>query len=702
MRGVIIGAALAAALVWPAAASAQQAVTGLTATQEYGFTTLRWNPVEGATSYEIERQPIDANDQPTGNAQIVGRWFPQRTITPNDPRFADSGYTLGGRYQWRVRVGTDSNTFSDYVRGTTMDHWGEGPGAGLRSGWEQRLISGQNATTYTTDVEERDYTQALDEGSERMRVVELARTRTSTANFPNGRPVNLLIFGYPKPPDTAQEISDSPSMVINCNVHGNEASGRESCFTMARQLAFSNEPAVIDVLSRMTILMVPSINADGRAANTRGNSTGQDLNRDHALIEQNETKGFAAMLRDYTPDVGLDNHEGDSEDLPILAARHRNVYEPLFEEGKFMVNEWMYGAAAQSGWWMGPYSTGGDSHEGILRNTASLKHAVSMLGEARAAAGNTRPAEGASNSVPNRIRKAYAHLWENWETVRYYAARMNQIRAVTAASEAAAVANVTGTTILRGSYPWPSVPSVGEGNNAPDVDTPLASRILTPAPCGYFIPMAEYTMDRPTSANASVSAGSVAQRLAIHGIKVEPAPGGVFVPLRQRLRGLIAPILDSQAVLPMLETAERRYCFREDGEVSGTVPATLSLELSAPANFGAFTPGEGKDYETSTTANVISSAGDATLSVADPDSTATGRLVNGAFSLEQPLQAKANAGSYAAVGGSANPTSLLTYDGPVSNDAVTLGFKQTIGANEALRTGSYGKTLTFTLSTTTP
>ena len=213
--------------------------------------------------------------------------------------------------------------------------------------------------------------------------------------------------------------------MINCNVHGNEASGRESCFTQARQLVFSTDPAIIDILSRMTILMVPSINADGRAANTRGNTTGQDLNRDHALIEQNETKGYAKMLRDYTPDVGLDNHEGDSEDLPILAARHRNVYEPLFEEGKFMVNEWMYGAAAQSGWWMGPYSTGGDSHEGILRNTASLKHAVSMLGEARAAAGTTRPAEGASNSVPNRIRKAYAHLWENWEMVRYFAARMS-------------------------------------------------------------------------------------------------------------------------------------------------------------------------------------------------------------------------------------------------------------------------------------
>jgi hypothetical protein len=38
----------------------------------------------------------------------------------------------------------------------------------------------------------------------------------------------------------------------------------------------------------------------------------------------------------------------------------------------------------------------------------------------------------------------------------------------------------------------------------------------------------------------------------------------------------------------------------------------------------------------------------------------------------------------------------------VSNDPVTIAFKQHIGANDPLRTGSYSKTLTFTLSTTTP
>jgi hypothetical protein len=33
---------------------------------------------------------------------------------------------------------------------------------------------------------------------------------------------------------------------------------------------------------------------------------------------------------------------------------------------------------------------------------------------------------------------------------------------------------------------------------------------------------------------------------------------------------------------------------------------------------------------------------------------------------------------------------------------VTIAFAQHVGANEPLRTGAYSKTLTFTLSTTTP
>ena len=45
---------------------------------------------------------------------------------------------------------------------------------------------------------------------------------------------------------------------------------------------------------------------------------------------------------------------------------------------------------------------------------------------------------------------------------------------------------------------------------------------------------------------------------------------------------------------------------------------------------------------------------------------------------------------------------MRTYAGPVSNDPVSITFRQPIAATEPLRTGSYAKTLTFTLSTTAP
>ena len=45
---------------------------------------------------------------------------------------------------------------------------------------------------------------------------------------------------------------------------------------------------------------------------------------------------------------------------------------------------------------------------------------------------------------------------------------------------------------------------------------------------------------------------------------------------------------------------------------------------------------------------------------------------------------------------------MLTYSTPASNDPVTLGFRQSIGSHDALRTGVYAKALTLTLSTTNP
>ena len=121
-----------------------------------------------------------------------------------------------------------------------------------------------------------------------------------------------------------------------------------------------------------------------------------------------------------------------------------------------------------------------------------------------------------------------------------------------------------------------------------------------------------------------------------------------------------------------------------DGTVGGSVPATLVADARHAGDVRRRSRRASRGSTTATTdANVISTAGDAALSVSEPRPPAR----NGAFSLPQPLQVA---------------FSKTAWTAPVSNDKVTLTFKQAIGANDALRTGTYSKTLTFTLSTTTP
>ena len=130
----------------------------------------------------------------------------------------------------------------------------------------------------------------------------------------------------------------------------------------------------------------------------------------------------------------------------------------------------------------------------------------------------------------------------------------------------------------------------------------------------------------------------------------------------------------------------------EEAPVGGTVPATLSLTLGAPASFGAFTPGVAREYTASTTANVISTAGDAALTVSRPEQQ---RARPPGQRHVQPAAAAAGGGQRAAGDGQdvRGAGVQRRRDGEL---------QQSIAANDALRTGTYAKTLTFTLSTTSP
>jgi len=538
-------------MVLPAGAQAQGEVTGLDLRQADGYATLSWGAVAGATDYQIERTPVGADGAPTGPAAIVGVWRPNRTVTPDSPAFADAGFNPGGRFQWRVRArtGTTEGPFSAPVVATTVAPFGdpEAPGEGLRTEWEQT-----QAAQYTSDVAEYDYTAALDAASDRVRVVEIGTTRL-------GRPINMFVIGYPTPPPTVQAISDDATALVNCNVHGNEPSSREACLIMARELAFGDDPRTLDILSHATVLLVPTINADGRAANTRGNSNGQDLNRDYSLIREPETFGFVEMMRDYTPEAAFDGHEfGNSQagDLPVLPPRHLNVARSIFDTSKSMIEGWFYGHGSADGWWYCPYGCQGGgavglSQETILRNLMGLKSVVGSLLEARSASGATRPAETGNPQV-NRRRKTYSALYTYQQFLDYYRANQAAVAVAIAESLEFQRSNV-GRIVFRGSYDIAPFPAPHPGEFPPPAEPPSA--VLDPPPCGYLL-----TGDQMEGSGEQPGARSVADRLEAHGLKVQRRrPGEFFVPMKQEQRGLVPLLLDDAAEEEMLD-GERVSC----------------------------------------------------------------------------------------------------------------------------------------------
>jgi hypothetical protein len=419
------------------------------------------------------------------------------------------------------------------------------PGENLRTQWEQT-----QAAQFTSDTAEYAYTAALDAASERVRVVEIGRTELD-------RPINMFIIGFPSAPRHVNAVAESTSAFVNCNVHGNEPSSREACLIMARELAFTDDPRTLAILSNTTVLLVPTINGDGRAANTRGNRDGQDLNRDYSLIREPETFSFVKMLRDYKPETGFDGHEfGNNQagDLPVLPPRHLNVAQSVFDASLNMIEGWFYEHGSDDGWWYCPYGcqNGGDvglSQETILRNTMGLKNMIGSLLEARSAGGATRPNE--TNAPNNRRRKTYSALYTYQQFLDYQLTNRQAILDAIGESVAFQTSN-TGRIVFRGSRTIPAHPAPHPGE-APPPEEP-ADGVLDPPPCGYLVTEQQFSAPQPVGR-------PVGDRLIAHGLTFahRRGMGDYWVPMDQAQRGLIPLLLDGEAAEPML-AAERVAC----------------------------------------------------------------------------------------------------------------------------------------------
>ncbi len=138
--------------------------------------------------------------------------------------------------------------------------------------------------------------------------------------------------------------------------------------------------------------------------------------------------------------------------------------------------------------------------------------------------------------------------------------------------------------------------------------------------------------------------------------------------------------------------------------VNGSVSDALSLTLNATStSLGSFVPGVAANYDASVT-GMATSTGPSVLTVKDGGAN-PGFLLNGATPLASALKVCATSSasptcSYSSLGGASQQ--LLGFASSTAATPLTVGLRQAIGAGDALTAGTYGKSLTFTLSAGTP
>jgi hypothetical protein len=396
------------------------------------------------------------------------------------------------------------------------------------TGFEDR-----DGESWTTHEEELAFLEELAARSERM-------TFSQVGTSVNGMPIHLVRVGYPEPPSD-EDIANGRNIMINGTPHGNEPAGREMVLKQMRDLAFTDDPEKLDMLNESTVLFIPTPNPDGREANTRTNAWGIDNNRGNFNLMTPENQTTAAMINQFQPEIVVDAHErsGRTDDIEFMHSRNLNVYEPLQELNKELIEDYLQPDVEEDGFTTGIYPTPDyiNGHERTLTNNTGLRHGMGVL------------YESLTSAEPNE--RVDVQMSATDSLLQFYIERFEDIE------EAATDAPVKKAEDGANQEPFYLAGS--------DNLSPPEWAVMDPAPCGYLLHNSQ--------------AEHIERHIELYSLETEEVGDNkVFVTMNQPMMTVIPLLLDERARLNEVSGVALYDCTAPGSEEPAQTPYTTNLE----------------------------------------------------------------------------------------------------------------------------
>jgi hypothetical protein len=124
-----------------------------------------------------------------------------------------------------------------------------------------------------------------------------------------GQQIPLVVIRDPDVP-----VEQTRRVFVICRQHGDEPASTEAMLSLIRNYFASPNASEMEILRRVTFVIVPMMNPDGAHKDERRNANHADLNRDWTCQRQPETRAVMHAIKVWQPSVVLDAHELDRDD----------------------------------------------------------------------------------------------------------------------------------------------------------------------------------------------------------------------------------------------------------------------------------------------------------------------------------------------------------------------------------------------------